>query len=419
MIKKHAKKKSEYKKIDLSVIIPLYKGRKFCVRLLNMIEENCRYKDLYKKCAVEVIFINDYPNEKIIIEKKSDFFEIYVFAQEKNRGIQSSRVKGIANSKGNYIIMLDQDDLVTENWLYSQWNMIISENVDGCICNGWSGRFRVLAKDDDLRSRVNDLEYYLGTGNAILSPGQVIIRKTSVPYEWMKYIQINNGADDFLLWIMMLKKGKHFRVNNDHLYYHTPERNTESIDSIKMVRSLREAFHILTDMAILNKDEINLLDEQINRVEDLGRGVISRNVSQMNQYDLLQFENFIKFRNMFHVMNNWMRLKNKGIEISNFFKEKKYLNIAIYGMGYIGEALFDELYGSDIHVKYGIDQTAIDFKNELPVYRIKDDLENVDAVILTVAGDSINIIELVKNKLDCPVISFFKILLILESRLVL
>lgn len=41
---------------EISIIIPLYKGNKYCQSILTMIEQNVLYQDFYQVCDVEVIF---------------------------------------------------------------------------------------------------------------------------------------------------------------------------------------------------------------------------------------------------------------------------------------------------------------------------------------------------------------------------
>lgn len=396
------------KYVDISIIIPLYKGQKYCIRILNMIEDNCRYKCLYQECKVEVIFVNDYPKENIVIENSERLFDIYLFESEKNMGIHASRVKGINCANGEYIIMLDQDDLITEDYLYSQWHKIIYEKSAYCVCNGWSGRFRILYGEGVLEKRINDIRYYLNVGNPICSPGQVIINKCFLPQTWIENIQTCNGADDFLLWLIVLKKGGRFSVNNDYLYYHTPERSLESVNLSGMLRSLEETVKILNELNIAKQEELELLNSQIEGKRWLDTGKIKGEFNgQINASD------YLKFNKMFHILLDWMRLKNKGLDISSFCKNNNYHNIAIYGMGYIGEYLYDELVGSDINIQYAIDRTAKDFKRELPIFRIENELDPVDAIIITAVVDTEEIIRSMKAKMNCPVFTISEVLLLL------
>ena len=362
---------------------------------------------MFEKCSIEIIFVNDYPDEKIIIKEKTKFFDYKIVEQEQNMGIHASRVKGIMNSRGIYIIMLDQDDVVMDSWLYSQWNKIVSENASYCVCNGWNGRFRILW-DEERRKNINNLEYYLTIGNAIRSPGQVIIKKDYIPQEWKENIQSCNGADDFLLWILILKKGEKFIINDECLYYHTPERNQESIDSLAMLDSLKETEKILRRIGVMRSKEIELFNKQIDNLEYI---YYHKSSNAINIHE----RRYYKFYKMFFVMLDWMNIKNKDIKIEEFFLINHYFNIAIYGMGYIGECLFNELNNSDICIKYGIDRSAIDFQKELPIYKIEDDLEKVDAVVMTVAENNENLIDTVKKKIGCPVVTISDLLVILGT----
>ncbi len=372
--------------MDISIIIPLYKGDKYCKNLLYMLDQNLLYKDLYKNCAVEVIFVNDYPSETIVLDNiGSHKYRIQLIVQERNRGIHSSRVKGLKKAKGNYVIMLDQDDLVTENWLYSQWNRIKKEDKEYCVCNGWIRRFQILCSHETMEKRVNDIEYYFKIGNPIISPGQVIIRREDIPEEWMLHIQHVNGSDDFLLWIMALKKGKNMVLNKEYLFYHIPERTRDSVSISQMVNSMYETVKILDELQFLLPKEKELLQEQIE------------------QMMAMESERYKKFYSMFCITYNWLKLKNCGKDISTYLKEKGYKKIAIYGMGYIGECLYEELENTDIKVLYGIDRLALDYQQKLPIYSIEQTLESVDAIIITIINRSWKIKEIVQEKMSCHV----------------
>lgn len=377
---------------DITIVIPLYKGGKYIPRLLDMMERNCRSGKLYERCGVEVVFVNDYPDEEIVISPGQYHFKARVIRQEKNGGIHAARVCGISHSESEYLIMLDQDDLVKETWLYSQWNRIRSEGASFCVCNGWADRFRVLWRQDVFGDRVNDLGYYLATANAILSPGQVIIRREAVPSAWCANLLSNNGSDDFLLWIMVLKRGDKFVLNNEYLYYHTPDRTENSVKEETILRSAGEAGDVLARLGLLAREEQTLLDGQIRERRD-----------KADKGDT-------KFRGMFFTMYNWMRLRQRGIGIAEYFERKGYRKIAIYGMGYLGACLYRELRKTCIRVSYGMDRSAVDFEGELRIFRIEDDMENVDAVVVTILEDLQEISDQLTEKMGCPTVTLPQVL---------
>lgn len=387
---------------DISVIIPVYRGQKYCQRILEMMERNCLFENLYEKCSVEVIFVNDYPEERIVIEQAPYHFTVKVAEQDKNRGIHASRVDGILKSQSEYIIMLDQDDLVKDRWLYSQWNRIHSENMDFCVCNGWKDRYRVLWEKDIFINRVNNLDYYLNEANAILSPGQVILRKRCIPWEWMENILASNGSDDFLLWIMVLKQGYKFILNDECIYYHTPDRSADSVTEEIMLKSAEEAAFVLHRLNFINQEELGYIQNQIK---------VRRDGAEIKSY--------VKFREMFFILYNWMLLKEKGVRMGEYFEKKGFLNIAIYGMGYLGECFYNELSSSLVNVRYAMDRSAKDFEEKLLIFRMDDAVEKVDAVVITIVEGRRETVDKLKEKLGCPILTLSEVLADLNGGLLI
>lgn len=108
---------------------------------------------------------------------------------------------------------------------------------------------------------------------------------------------------------------------------------------------------------------------------------------------------------MFLMMNQWVTVKQDGKNLADYFEEMGYKTIAIYGMSYVGERLWEELKGSEIEVKYGIDQNADFIETDMEIVTMDDKLESVDAVIVTPIFFFDEIKEKLSKKIDCPIIS--------------
>jgi len=111
-----------------------------------------------------------------------------------------------------------------------------------------------------------------------------------------------------------------------------------------------------------------------------------------------------KYWQSYQMMDRWVRLKQEGKSLTDYFKKNGYQSIAIYGMSYSGITLLDELAGSSIEVKYGIDANADKIYSDIPVYKLSESLEPVDVVIVSPIYYFDEIERDVSEKMSCPVI---------------
>ena len=113
---------------------------------------------------------------------------------------------------------------------------------------------------------------------------------------------------------------------------------------------------------------------------------------------------------LFLMMNQWVKVKQEGKNLADYFETNDYKKIAIYGMSYAGETLLDELRDSEIEVAYGIDNRADSIYLDLDIVTMEDDLEEVDAVVVTAITFFEEIAEKLEKKIECQIISLEDIL---------
>lgn len=111
-----------------------------------------------------------------------------------------------------------------------------------------------------------------------------------------------------------------------------------------------------------------------------------------------------KFKSYYYLMNQWLSLKNNGGTVEKYFSENNIRTVALYGMGEVGNRLYEELKGK-IEVKYAIDKNCFGQYEELEVKRISDDLQEVDAVVVTIPFAYEEIMVEISDKFSCPIIS--------------
>ncbi|MGB8454200.1 MAG: hypothetical protein WCD89_17950 [Anaerocolumna sp.] len=112
-----------------------------------------------------------------------------------------------------------------------------------------------------------------------------------------------------------------------------------------------------------------------------------------------------KFRDYYNLVNQWLVLKNEGKRLDKYFINHGYKSIAIYGMGELGNRLYEELKDSEIKIKYAIDKNAESTYSELEVIGLEEDMEEVDVIVVTATFAFEDIEEELKGKVNYQMIS--------------
>ena len=125
----------------ISTIIPIYHGQQYIEKQLKQLENAaCQLKKLSGRydTALEVLFVNDAPDDPIGEELHSDVLRVRVFNTDTNRGIHGARVWGLSKASGEFVHFLDQDDEISPDFYMSQLDAI--GDADVVYCRGYNGR---------------------------------------------------------------------------------------------------------------------------------------------------------------------------------------------------------------------------------------------------------------------------------------
>lgn len=226
---------------DISIITPFYHGNQYMPSLLKNIENAT--KNVSDR-EVEWIIVNDSPTDEVIpLTSKVKNLKITIINNLSNLGIQKARINGLKKSNSEYIMFLDQDDEISNDALKVHLETI--GNADVSITNGiekdLDGTKKTLFKTLNEMKILNNINYYFYLGNFIISPGMTLIRKESIPEEWKQKSLKINGADDWLLWILMLAKKSKFNLSLKTTYIHNRNDKSVSNSEAKMIDSTDEA----------------------------------------------------------------------------------------------------------------------------------------------------------------------------------
>lgn len=117
-----------------------------------------------------------------------------------------------------------------------------------------------------------------------------------------------------------------------------------------------------------------------------------------------------KFRNYYKIFDRWLTLKEQGQKIEEFFIEKGYNKILIYGLAALGKHLYEELAGGQIEVIGALDRRQGLKYKELDVLSIEDEIPVCDVIVVTVTYEFDKILNSLSNKTDIPIVSLQDVL---------
>lgn len=367
--------------VRISIIVPVYYGKRYLKNLADQAERAA--KQLSGGDQAELIFVNDAPDDPLDEDGyRSDFISVTVFNTTQNRGIHGARVYGLTHAAGEYILFLDQDDAIKETFLLDQLEKI--GNADAIVCRLINAG-KLHYTDSYRFEEVMTKTFLMTNWNPIVSPGQVLLRKSSIPDLWKETIMEKNGADDYLLWLAMFAEEKKFVLNQNVLFERIVSGSNTSANTNQMMDSEYEMIRILSESRLFTGED----KERLHRLSDSLR---REHVRELDTY-----------RNAYRVYDGWIRRAHANDSPAEMLKGRGIRNIAIYGASYIGRSIFRLLDNSSVKVLFFLDRNAAYIDFEIPVYTVSDAPPRIDGIIISLFGEADRIREMLSEKFECPV----------------
>lgn len=261
--------------MKITFITAVFKGNEYIPGLLNIIDlVTKKANEKHPLLEVEYILVNDFP--EIPIETSGVVpvsYSYRIINNKTNQGIHQTRVNGLNEAKGSYITFLDQDDSIEENFLQIMIdNLIINNYPDVLVAGAWrekKGVRRRLYKDVIKQKLVCKTWPFVYAANQIASPGQTLIKKSSIPKEWCDNILLVNGSDDMMLWLIMKDRKLRFSIITECLYVHHDMDTSLTNDAMGMVNSCFAVCDLLDNKQLVNKKMAKNYRRQIELTKKL------------------------------------------------------------------------------------------------------------------------------------------------------
>ncbi|SFF15642.1 glycosyltransferase family 2 protein [Flavobacterium xueshanense] len=211
--------------IQVSIIVPCYKQAHFLNEsLLSVLAQT--YTNW------ECIIVNDgSPDDtERIAEQWSARDNRFKYLKKENGGLSSARNAGIASSKGEYILPLDADDILHEDYL----TFLVPElqqNSSLAIVSCYSNFFI------NNRSNIIHQQKPIGTTyHALLYENNMMASSLYHKKYWEEVggydENMKDGFEDWEFWIAITKKGREYKFVEAFLFYYRKSKKSMFIDTL-------------------------------------------------------------------------------------------------------------------------------------------------------------------------------------------
>ena len=114
-----------------------------------------------------------------------------------------------------------------------------------------------------------------------------------------------------------------------------------------------------------------------------------------------------KFKRYYALCNQWIKNINDGYHVEQYFINKEYQKIAVYGMGELGNRLVEALEDTEVKVCYGITENMWDAFAEIEIKGLEEEemFGEIDCIVVTPIHLFDEIAKTLQMKSHCAVIS--------------
>lgn len=164
----------------------------------------------------------------------------------------------------------------------------------------------------------------------------------------------------------------------------------ETFDSKKYCKALTEVYgEVISSFKEKNKDDF--LNELRNHYNEIKNEKLCESQNAVNT-------EYSKLKTAFSLVVKWLEIKQKGYNLSEYFKKNGIRTIAIYGMSYLGCRLYDELENGDVEIRYLLDRNPNKMDSILEFGSLESEKLLIDAIVVTVALTEKQVISEIKKK---------------------
>lgn len=243
----------------ISIVVPIYQVEKYIGNCMKSICEQ-NFKDF------EVVLVSDGTKDRSI-EIAEEILKLsginYNIIKQQNKGVSAARNAGIRNSCGEWIICIDPDDIINENFLKILYETCVMKNVDVA-----AGNYQIVSESELFKipkkiymstiiEQEKILRKFLIRDIKIISPAMLIRKELIIRNNLWYHEDIRFSEDQHFIWRLLLTIDK-IAYNETPIYnYYIRENSTMTSSDIEKILTGYNGFIDFTS---------NLKDSEHNEV---------------------------------------------------------------------------------------------------------------------------------------------------------
>ena len=304
----------------ITVLMPVYNGTKFLGEAIESIV-NQTFNEF------EFLIIDDgstdQSNELI---KSYDDKRIRLFVNKNNIGQSASLNKGIKMARGDYIVIMDQDDISVQDRLKVQLEFMENHsNID--VCGSWLELFGTYGGIVKYETKSEKIKMNLLT-NVNLAHSAVMIRKSTLVKCDLNYNSNLSIAQDYDLWVRMFEHCSFANIPEPLLKYRIHEnQNSKSLGEQNIVETNRVLTNLLKKIGI-HPDDFDLI---IHKKVFTGYGIDSLFIGEVFNY-LMRLRKSNLGKNIFEpvIFNEFLKLKWRRLMLNKKNKLLYWASVLLF-----------------------------------------------------------------------------------------
>lgn len=213
----------------VSVVMPVYNAQRFIKDAIDSVL-NQSYTDF------EFIIVDDCSTDnsyEIMSEYAKNDSRVKVYKNEQNKGVSYTRNVGVCKAKGEYVALIDSDDMWECNKLEKQINVFKTQPETDICFTASSFIDTNSVKSKFVFNVPQQVDYKTLLKQNVISCSSVLIKRELLVKYPMAHDEMH---EDFVVWLSVLKAGGVAIGINEPLLVYRVDRNSKSGNKFKSLK---------------------------------------------------------------------------------------------------------------------------------------------------------------------------------------